>query len=414
MEKRRVVVTGLGIISPIGIGEKENLESLVHGKSGIRRITHFDPKDHSCQIAGEVKDFEATNYMDPREAKKMDRFIQFAVASAVMAMKDSGLVADDSFADRFGVIVGSGIGGMPLIEANHKILLEKGPRRISPFFIPQVIINLAAGQIAMMFNARGANSSLVTACAAATHSIGEAFRTIQRGETDAMITGGTEAVITPLAVGGFCSMKALSTRNDEPERASRPFDKDRDGFIMGEGSGMLVLEELEFAKKRGAKIRGELIGFGQSCDAYHITSPTPDGDGAMRCLNATIKDAGLSHEDISYINAHGTSTPLNDKIESIAVKRVLGEMAYKIPISSTKSMTGHLLGAAGAIEAVFSILAIENNVIPPTMNYEEKDEDCDLDYVPGKAREAKLNAVISNSFGFGGTNACLAFKKFEG
>ncbi|MBI5376560.1 MAG: beta-ketoacyl-ACP synthase II [Candidatus Schekmanbacteria bacterium] len=414
MEKRRVVVTGLGIISPIGIGEKENLESLVQGKSGIRRITHFDPTEHSCQIAGEVKDFEATNYMDPREAKKMDRFIQFAVATAVMAMKSSGLVADDSFADRFGVIVGSGIGGMPLIEANHKILLEKGPRRISPFFIPQVIINLAAGQIAMMFNARGANSSLVTACAAATHSIGEAFRTIQRGETDAMITGGTEAVITPLAVGGFCSMKALSTRNNEPERASRPFDRDRDGFIMGEGSGMLVLEELEFAKKRGAKIRGELIGFGQSCDAYHITSPTPDGDGAMRCLNATIKDSGLNHEEISYINAHGTSTPLNDKIESIAVKRVLGEMAYKVPISSTKSMTGHLLGAAGAIEAVFSILAIENNIIPPTMNYEEKDEDCDLDYVPGKVREAKLNAVISNSFGFGGTNACLAFKKFEG
>lgn len=414
MEKRRVVVTGLGIISPIGIGEKENLESLLQGKSGIRRITHFNPIDHSCQIAGEVEGFEATNYMDPREAKKMDRFIQFAVASAVMAMKDSGLVADDSFADRFGVIVGSGIGGMPLIEANHKILLEKGPRRISPFFIPQVIINLAAGQIAMMFNARGANSSLVTACAAATHSIGEAFRTIQRGETDAMVTGGTEAVITPLAVGGFCSMKALSTRNDEPQRASRPFDRDRDGFIMGEGSGMLVLEELEFAKKRGAKIRGELIGFGQSCDAYHMTSPTPDGDGAMRCLNATIKDAGLNHEEISYINAHGTSTPLNDKIESIAVKRVLGEMAYKVPISSTKSMTGHLLGAAGAIEAVFSILAIENNFIPPTMNYEEKDEDCDLDYVPGKAREAKLNAVISNSFGFGGTNACLAFKKFEG
>jgi len=414
LEKRRVVVTGLGIISPIGIGEKENLESLLQGKSGIRRITHFNPIDHSCQIAGEVEGFEATNYMDPREAKKMDRFIQFAVASAVMAMKDSGLVADDSFADRFGVIVGSGIGGMPLIEANHKILLEKGPRRISPFFIPQVIINLAAGQIAMMFNARGANSSLVTACAAATHSIGEAFRTIQRGETDAMVTGGTEAVITPLAVGGFCSMKALSTRNDEPQRASRPFDRDRDGFIMGEGSGMLVLEELEFAKKRGAKIRGELIGFGQSCDAYHMTSPTPDGDGAMRCLNATIKDAGLNHEEISYINAHGTSTPLNDKIESIAVKRVLGEMAYKVPISSTKSMTGHLLGAAGAIEAVFSILAIENNFIPPTMNYEEKDEDCDLDYVPGKAREAKLNAVISNSFGFGGTNACLAFKKFEG
>ncbi|RMF98043.1 MAG: beta-ketoacyl-[acyl-carrier-protein] synthase II [Candidatus Schekmanbacteria bacterium] len=413
MSKRRVVVTGVGIISPIGIGEKENLESLRNGKSGITRITHFDPSQFSCQVAAEVKNFDATQYMDSREAKKMDIFIQFAVAASVMAMKDSGLEVKDDFADRVGVIVGSGIGGMPLIEHNHKVLLEKGPRRISPFFIPQVIINLAPGHIAMMFNAKGPNSSVVTACASATHSIGEAFRSIQRGEADVMITGGTEAVITPLAIGGFCSMKALTTQNDNPEKASKPFDKNRDGFIMGEGSGILILEELEFAKKRGANIRAEICGFGQSCDAYHMTSPSLDGDGAVRCMEATIKDAEVNPEEVSYINAHGTSTPLNDKIETTAIKNVFKDNAYKIPVSSTKSMTGHLLGAAGAIESVFSVLSIEKGFIPPTINYEEKDPECDLDYVPNEARDADLKYVLSNSFGFGGTNACLMFKKFE-
>ncbi len=414
MAKRRVVVTGLGIISPIGIGEDENLEALKNGKSGITRITHFDPEKFSCQVAAEVKNFEATNYLDAKEAKKMDLFIQYAVTASSMAMKNSGLEVRDDFAERVGVIVGSGIGGMPLIEQNHKILLEKGPRRISPFFIPQVIINLAPGQIAMMFNAKGPNSSVVSACASATHSIGEAFKSIRNGETDAMITGGTEAVITPLAIGGFCSMKALTKANDVPEKASKPFDRNRDGFIMGEGSGIVILEELEFAKKRGANIRAELVGFGQSCDAYHITSPSLDGDGAVRCMQATLRDAEANPEDITYINAHGTSTPLNDKIETTAVKTILKDKAHNIPISSTKSMTGHLLGAAGAIESVYSVLAIEKGFIPPTINYRDKDPDCDLDYVPNEAREAKLNHVLSNSFGFGGTNACLMFKRFEG
>lgn len=414
MSERRVVVTGLGIVSPIGLGKKENLDAIKNGKGGISRITRFDCEKFSCQVAAEVKNFVATDYMDGREAKKMDLFIQYAVAASVMAMADSGLEVKDSFAERVGVIVGSGIGGMPLIEENHKILLEKGPRRISPFFIPQVIINLAPGQIAMRFNAKGLNSSIVTACASATHSIGEAYRSIKRGETDAMITGGTEAVITPLAIGGFSSMKALTTQNDKPEKASKPFDKNRDGFIMGEGSGMLILEELEFAKARGANIIAEVTGFGQSCDAYHITAPSLDGDGAVRCMTATIKDAGVNPEDISYINAHGTSTPLNDKIETTAIKTVLGERAYETPISSTKSMTGHLLGAAGAIESVYSVLSIAEGFIPPTINYEEKDPDCDLDYVPNNARQADLKYVLSNSFGFGGTNACLMFRKFEG
>ena len=413
MEKRRVVITGMGIISPVGTGLEENWNALMSGKSGIDKITHFDTTDFSCKIAGQVRGFDPHKYIDPKEAKKMDTFIQYAVAASCLAMEDSGLKIDDEIAERVGVIVGSGIGGMPLIEKNHKIYLEKGPKRISPFFIPQVIINLAPGQIAMKFNAKGPNSSVVTACATSNHSIGEAFRTIQRGEADVMIAGGTESVITPLAIGGFCSMRALSSQNDEPAKASRPFDLKRDGFIMGEGSGILVFEELEFAKKRGARIRGEIIGYGQSCDAYHITSPSIAGEGAVRCIKITLKDAGIEAKDIDYINAHGTSTPLNDKYESIAIKTVFGEKAKSIAISSTKSMTGHLLGAAGAIEAIYTILAIENQEIPPTINYESPDPECDLDYVPNKPRKGKIRTALSNSFGFGGTNACLALKKYE-
>ena len=413
MEKRRVVITGMGIISPVGTGLEENWNALMNGKSGIDKITHFDTTDFSCKIAGQVRGFDPHKYIDPKEAKKMDTFIQYAVAASCLAMEDSGLKVDDEIAERVGVIVGSGIGGMPLIEKNHKIYLEKGPKRISPFFIPQVIINLAPGQIAMKFNAKGPNSSVVTACATSNHSIGEAFRTIQRGEADVMIAGGTESVITPLAIGGFCSMRALSSQNDEPAKASRPFDLKRDGFIMGEGSGILVFEELEFAKKRGARIRGEIIGYGQSCDAYHITSPSIAGEGAVRCMKITLKDAGIEAKDIDYINAHGTSTPLNDKYESIAIKTVFGEKAKSIAISSTKSMTGHLLGAAGAIEAIYTILAIENQEIPPTINYESPDPECDLDYVPNKPRKGKIRTALSNSFGFGGTNACLALKKYE-
>jgi len=413
LEKRRVVITGMGIISPVGTGLEENWNALMNGKSGIDKITHFDTTDFSCKIAGQVRGFDPHKYIDPKEAKKMDTFIQYAVAASCLAMEDSGLKVDDEIAERVGVIVGSGIGGMPLIEKNHKIYLEKGPKRISPFFIPQVIINLAPGQIAMKFNAKGPNSSVVTACATSNHSIGEAFRTIQRGEADVMIAGGTESVITPLAIGGFCSMRALSSQNDEPAKASRPFDLKRDGFIMGEGSGILVFEELEFAKKRGARIRGEIIGYGQSCDAYHITSPSIAGEGAVRCMKITLKDAGIEAKDIDYINAHGTSTPLNDKYESIAIKTVFGEKAKSIAISSTKSMTGHLLGAAGAIEAIYTILAIENQEIPPTINYESPDPECDLDYVPNKPRKGKIRTALSNSFGFGGTNACLALKKYE-
>ena len=413
MEKRRVVITGVGIISPIGIGIEENWKNLLSGKSGIDRITYFDTTDFSCKIAGQVKGFDPHKYIDPKEAKKMDIFIQYALAASSMAMEDSGLKISDDVAEKVGVIVGSGIGGMPLIEKNYKIYLEKGPKRISPFFIPQVIINLAPGQIAMKFNAKGPNSSVVTACATSNHSIGEAFRTIQREEADVMITGGSESVITPLAIGGFCSMRALSTQNEEPSKASRPFDFKRDGFIMGEGSGILVLEELEFAKKRGARIRGELIGYGQSCDAYHMTSPSLDGEGAVRCMSNTLKDAGTKPEEVDYINAHGTSTPLNDKFETIAIKKLFGERASSIGISSTKSMTGHLLGASGAIEAIYTILSLENQEIPPTINYEYPDPECDLDYVPNKPRKAKIKVALSNSFGFGGTNACLAFKKYE-
>ncbi|MEW6408792.1 MAG: beta-ketoacyl-ACP synthase II [Nitrospirota bacterium] len=412
MIKRRIVVTGVGLVTPVGIGVTESWDALVNGESGVGMITHFDASEFPTKIAAEVRDFDPLNFIEQKEVKKMDRFIQFAVATSQIAMDDSGLKITDANKDRIGVFVGSGIGGLPAIEYYHKILLEKGHKKISPFFIPMLIINLASGQISMRFGARGPNSSVVTACASGTHAIGDAFRIIQRGDADAMIAGGTEAVITPLGVGGFCAMKALSTRNDEPQKASRPFDIDRDGFVMGEGAGIMVLESLENALAKGADIYAEVIGYGMSGDAYHLTAPSPCGEGAARCMDAAIKDAGISPEEIDYINAHGTSTKFNDELETMAIKTVLGNHAYRTAVSSTKSMTGHLLGAAGGVESVISVLAIKKGIIPPTINLENPDPECDLDYVPNIARNADVNVAMSNSFGFGGTNACLIFKKF--
>ncbi|MBW2182534.1 MAG: beta-ketoacyl-ACP synthase II [Deltaproteobacteria bacterium] len=411
---KRVVVTGMGIISPLGTGVEKNWEAICQSKSGIAPITRFDTSDFVSKIAGEVKDFNPEDYMDKKEVKKMDIFIQFALASGKMAIQDSQLEIDESNADRVGVLVGAGIGGLSTIEKYHSILLEKGPKKISPFFIPMLIVNLAPGQISIYFGARGPNSSVVTACATGNHSIGEAFKIIQRGDADAMIAGGAESVITPLAVGGFSSMKALSTRNDEPERASRPFEKDRDGFVIAEGAGVLILEDLHHALKRGANIHAEIIGFGCNGDAYHISAPSPNGIGAAKCMEISMRDAGINYDEIDYINAHGTSTPLNDMAETMAMKTVFKDHAKKIAVSSTKSMTGHLLGAAGGVEAVYSILAIKHGVIPPTINYETPDPECDLDYVPNTPREAKVGFAMSNSFGFGGTNATLIFKEFAG
>jgi len=411
MSRRRVVVTGIGLVTPLGIGVKESWEGLIEGRSGIGPITLFDATDFPTKIAGEVKGFEPSDFIEQKEIKKMDRFIQFALAASSMAMEDSALKITDENADRVGVIVGAGMGGLPAIEHYHKVLLEKGPRRITPFFIPMLIINLASGQISIRFGAKGPNSAAVTACASGSHSIGDAFRLIQMGYADAMIAGGTEAVITPLAIGGFNAMKALSTRNDEPQRASRPFDSERDGFVMGEGSGVLVLEELNSAQQRGAKIYAEIIGYGMTSDAYHITSPSPDGDGAARCMDRALKDAGIRPEDVQYINAHGTSTKQGDELETSAIKRVFGEHARRLAISSTKSMTGHLLGASGGVEAIITMLAMKNSIVPPTINLENPDPECDLDYVPNKARHMDINCAISNSFGFGGTNACLVFRK---
>ncbi len=409
---KRVVVTGMGMVSPLGIGVKENWEAICQGKSGIGPITRFDITDFPSKIAGEVKGFNPEDYVDKKETKKMDIFIHYALASGMMALKDSQLKIDESNADRVGVLVGAGLGGLSTIEKYHTILLEQGPKKISPFFIPMLIVNLAPGQISIYFGARGPNSSVVTACATGNHSIGEAARIIQRGDADAMIAGGAESTITPLAVGGFSSMRALSTRNSEPERASRPFEKDREGFVIAEGAGLLLLEELEHARKRGAPIHAEIIGFGCNGDAYHISAPSPNGIGAARCMEVAMKDAKINYTDIDYINAHGTSTPLNDLSETMAMKTVFKDRAKKIAVSSTKSMTGHLLGAAGGVEAVFSILAIKNGIIPPTINYETPDPECDLDYVPNVPREAKVRTVMSNSFGFGGTNATLIFREF--
>jgi 3-oxoacyl-[acyl-carrier-protein] synthase II len=411
--KKRVVVTGFGMITPIGLDTKTSWEGLVAGRSGIGPITQFDDKNIPTQIAGEVKGFDAAQYIEAKEIKKMDRFIHLAIAASQMAMDSAKLIVTPENADRVGVMAGAGIGGLPSIERTYRSYLEKGYRRITPFFIPMSIINEMAGHISMRFGAKGPNSCAVTACATGTHSIGDAFKIIQRGDADAMIAGGAESCICPLGVGGFNAMKALSTRNSEPERASRPFDAERDGFVMGEGSGLLVIEELEFARKRGAHIYAEIIGYGMSGDAYHITSPAPNGEGAARCMNLAIRDAGINPSDVGYINAHGTSTKYGDELETMAIKTVFGDHAYKIPTSSTKSMTGHLLGAAGGVEAVISVLAIEQGILPPTINLENPDPECDLDYIPNTARKAQVDVAMSNSFGFGGTNACLIFRRFR-
>lgn len=412
--KRRVVVTGLGLVTPLGIGVEKTWPAIIAGTSGVGRITRFDASDLPSQIAAEVKDFDPADFIEKKEIKKMDKFIQFGVAAAKMAVEDSGLRITDAIAERVGVYVGSGMGGLPAIEATHSRFLEGGVKKVSPFFIPMTIINLVSGHIAMMHGAKGPNSAVVTACAAGTHAIGDAFKIIQRGDADMMIAGGTEAVISPLGIGGFCAMRALSVRNDEPEKASRPFDAMRDGFVMGEGAGVVVLEELSWAERRGARIYAEVKGYGMTGDAYHMTTPSPEGEGASRCIKIALNDAGLSMEEVDYINAHGTSTKFNDENETAAIKSVFGKRAYEMPVSSTKSMTGHLLGAAGGIEAIFSVLSIENGVIPPTINYEFQDAECDLDYVPNKSRAANVDIAMSNSFGFGGTNACLVFKKYIG
>lgn len=409
---RRIVVTGLGLVTPLGTGVDKTWAALCAGQSGIGRITKFDPAAYDAQIAGEVRDFDPAQFIEKKEIKKMDTFIHYAVGAAQLAVDDAGLKVAPEEATKVGVYIGSGIGGLGSIEHYHEVLKEKGPGRVSPFFIPMTIINLASGQVAIRIGAKGPNSCAVTACATGNHCIGDAFRLIQHGNADVMVAGGAEAAITPLGVAGFAAAKALSFRNDEPARASRPFDKDRDGFVLGEGAGVVVLEELEHARRRGARIYAELIGYGMNSDAYHITAPPEEGEGAVRCMELALKDAGIAKDQIGYINAHGTST-MADAIETRAIKQVFGEQAYKIPVSSTKSMTGHLLGAAGGIEAVFSILALHHGLLPPTINLENPDPACDLDYVPNAARAVPIKTALSNSFGFGGVNACLIFRRLE-
>ncbi|MFY9317252.1 MAG: beta-ketoacyl-ACP synthase II [Burkholderiales bacterium] len=411
MQRRRVVVTGLGIISPVGNTIPEAWDAVLAGKSGITRISHFDPSRLASQIAGEVRDFDVTKYLSPKEARRMDRFIHFGMAAGLQAWKDSGNAVTPESAERFGINFGSGIGGLPLIEEMHNELLKSGPRRISPFFIPGTIINMIAGNLSIMLGTKGPNLAIVTACTTSTHCIGEAAKSIRYGEAEVMIAGGAEATVTELAMGGFASARALSTRNDDPAGASRPWDKDRDGFVLGEGAGAVVLEEYEHAKQRGARIYCELVGYGVSSDAYHMTAPAEDGDGAFRCMSNAMRDAGLGAGDIDYVNAHGTSTPLGDIAETVAVKRAFGEHAKRIAVNSTKSMTGHLLGAAGGVEAVFSILALAHQVSPPTINLQTPDPACDLDYVPNAARKMAIRAALSNSFGFGGTNGTLVFRR---
>jgi len=411
VSRRRVVVTGLGIVSPVGNSVDEAWGNLVAGRSGIARITRFDASAFSVQIAGEVRDFDLGKYLTPKDARRMDAFIHYGLAAAIDAFKDSGLIVTDANRERIGVNIGSGIGGLPMIEATHNIYLEHGPRKISPFFIPATIINMISGHLSILYGLQGPNVAMVTACTTGTHAVGEAGRMIEYGEADVMIAGGAEGTICPLAVGGFAAARALSTRNDDPATASRPWDKHRDGFVLGEGAGVLVLEEYEHAKARGARIYCELIGYGKSADANHMTAPIEDGSGAARCMNHAFKNAGINPDQVDYINAHGTSTPLGDLAETKAVKLSLGAHAGKVMVSSTKSMTGHLLGAAGGIEAVFSALAIANQVVPPTINLAEPDEGCDLDYVPNTARQAKVNVALSNSFGFGGTNGTVIFSK---
>ena len=409
---RRVVITGIGLVTPVGLTTAANWETILAGKSGIGPITRFDASGFNTRIAGEIKDFDPSQFVDKKEIKKMDRFIQYAIAATTEALNESGLKITPENAERIGVIVGSGMGGIETIVNTDSTCREQGPNRVSPFFIPSCVINLAPGQISIRTGAKGPNFSPVSACATGTHAIGEAFHIIKRGEADAIIAGGAESTVIPVAIAGFGNMKALSTRNDDPEKASRPFDSERNGFIMGEGAGILILEELEHAQRRGTKIYAELIGFGMNSDAYHITSPAPDGSGAARCMELAIASAGIKKEEVHYINAHGTSTLVNDAMETKAIKMAFGEHARKVLISSTKSMTGHLLGAAGAVETAYTALALYHQIIPPTINLENPDPECDLDYVPHKARPAEIEVAISNSFGFGSTNACVVLRKF--
>ncbi len=410
----RVVITGIGVVNAIGNTKEEYWDALASGKNGIGPLTYFDASEHRTQIAGEVKNFQAEQYMDRRAASRLPLFIQFALAAAIMAHKDSGLELDEVDPYRAGTQVGSGIGGIGVLEDNAKTLAEKGPKRVSPFLVPHMIINMAAGQISIRFNLKGPNSTSVTACASANHSMGDSFRIIQRGDADVMFTGGTESAITPLAFAGFCSMRAMSARNHEPERASRPFNKDRDGFVMGDGAGVLIFESLSHAKKRGAHIYGEIVGYGMTSDAHDMVSPPENGEGAAKAMEFALRDAELPLDAIDYINAHGTSTPIGDIAETNAIKTVFGEQAYKIPVSSTKSMVGHLLGAAGAVELIACLAAMEKGYLPPTINYDTPDEACDLDYVPNESRDAKVSVALSNAFGFGGHNTSIAIRKFTG
>jgi len=409
---RRVVITGIGIVSPLGVGAERNWESMKAGRTGVTRISKFDPEAFSSQIAGEVKDFNPLDFIGKKESRKMDPFIQYAVAAAEMAVEDSQIKRSQLEGDRTGVYIGSGIGGISSIEENHKVLLSKGPKRVSPFFLIATVINEASGQVSIRTKAGGPNSACATACSTGTHAIGDSYRIIARGDADLMLAGGSEAPITPLGLAGFCSMRALSVRNDAPEKASRPFDKGRDGFVIAEGAGIVLLEELGSAVKRSARIYAEIVGYGMSGDAYHVSAPCPDGDGAWRSMKRALSNAGVKPSDIGYINAHGTSTPWNDKIETLAIKRVFGDYAYKVAVSSTKSVTGHMLGAAGGFETAATAMVLKHQIIPPTINYENPDPECDLDYVPNEARKAELDYALSNSFGFGGTNGTLVIKRF--
>jgi len=413
MMGRRVVVTGMGVVSPIGIGVKEFEEGIFSGKNGIKKITRFDTSSYKSRIGGEITNLNVGDYLSPKDIRRMDRFTQFGMIAAMEAIEQAGLNVNSKNSEKIGVLVGSGVGGLQTVEREKAVLMEKGPQRVSPFLVPMLITNIASAYIAIKYGFRGPNLSISTACATGTHAIGEAFRMIQRGEADAMVAGGAEAAITPLGLAGFCAMRALSIRNDEPERASRPFDRERDGFVIGEGAGILILEELEFARKRGANIWAEVIGFGMSSDAYHITQPVADGRGIRIAMENALKDAKVNLQDIDYINAHGTSTPLNDRVETKSIKDLFKDRAYEIPVSSTKSMTGHLLGATGGVEAIACILAIQRKRVPPTINYEFPDPDCDLDYVPNEAREIDVRVAMSNSMGFGGHNATIVIKRFE-
>ncbi len=421
MDSRRVVVTGMGALTPLGNTVEEFWSGLTQGKSGVGPITKFDAQTKTAggeyqyvtRIAAEVRGFDELKYVDKKDARRFDAYLKYAMACSVMAVEDSGLDTGKVDGTRFGVIIGSGIGGIQTLLSNYDALRDKGPDRVSPFFIPMMIVNMAPGLVSMRFGAKGPNSSVVTACATGNHALGDAFRLIQRGDADVMIAGGAEAIIIPLTIAGFCSMRAMSTRNDDPQKASRPFEKDRDGFVCGEGGGILVLESLEHARGRDARIYGEIVGYGMTGDAHHMTAPDPEGDGAARAMAGALKDAGLTPGDIGYINAHGTSTPYNDKFETLAIKRVFGEHARRLAVSSTKSMTGHLLGAAGGIEAIATVLALQHGLLPPTINYETPDPECDLDYVPNQARKQDIETALSNAFGFGGTNATLAFRKYR-